>query len=151
MTQLQAYATPDDVKDLSLLDQFFTSNLAPDAKAILKACIAASSVADGYLAANPNITLPLSPPYDPALVQAVCDVVAYRLVAKRGYDPNTEDASLRERFDDAIKWFGKVQENRIVLVRQATKVQPQGPQPQMFSNPPRGLRNWTGGIGGFGR
>ena len=77
--------------------------------------------------------------------------MAYRLVSKRGLDPNSQDSELRTRFEDAITWLGKVQENKIVLVRQATKVQPQGPQPQMFSNPPRGLRNWTGGVGGFGR
>jgi Mu-like prophage protein gp36 len=148
---LGSYADQEDLRDIGMTDLFFTGDLAPDEKSIIKALVNASSFADGYLAANGSLSLPLTPPYDPSLVEAVCKIAAYKLLAHRGYDPDTVDKSLKTDRDDAVKWLVQVQENRVVLTRQLKRPNPLGQQPCMIGNRPRGLRNWSGRVGNGGR
>jgi len=147
---LTAYADPNDLQDIALTEQFFTGDLSPTSNAVIKALVNASAYIDSFLAANPAITLPLQPPYDPMLVQCCASIAAWNLVAHRGYDPNSTDESLRTLKTDADKWLAKLQEGRVVLKRQVTAPQPLGMQPRVISNADRGLRNRSGRVGGFG-
>jgi len=141
------YATQAQIP---LQPEFFTGDLAPTPQQVTDALEQASDFMDGYMAANPDITLPLSEPYDHTLVMQCGAIAAWLLVAARGYDPESSDLSVHLRYKDALKWLERLQEARVVLVNQNTRPQAAGLQPTIFSNPTRGLRNWGGGVGGMG-
>lgn len=64
----------------------------------------ASEFADGYL--RQQFVLPLTR-WGSDLVQAVCDVAAYRLVCLRGFNPET-DGLYKDNFDASQRWLEQV-------------------------------------------
>ena len=143
-----SYATQDQIP---LQPEFFTGDLSPSSQQVQDALDMASAFMDGFISANPDITLPLSPPYDMTLVMQCGIIAAWYLVAARGYDPDSSDETIHARYKDAVSWLQKLQEARVVLTGQTnTRPQAAGLQPTIMSNPTRGLRNWGGIVGGSG-
>jgi len=115
-----------------------------------------SAHADTYLGAK--VTLPLAAPYDPQLVDAVCQLAAWRIMCRRGFNPdNNGDAVVRQGWVDAIAWLTRVANGqaRINVVQSA----PASLQPNVTTNADRGYSPRTdqtdapivgGGLGGWG-
>lgn len=146
---MSAYATLQDLEDLGLpggaLDQ-----VLPDVK--LRAIEAASAVADGYL--RDRYRLPLtadgSGAFDPALTDAVVQIAIYRLMVRRGYnpDPNSPDVFIRQGYVDAVDWLKRVANGQVqLLVKQADPV---SLQPVVSTSCPRGYDAIGPGVSGTG-
>lgn len=134
----QSYATLDDFDALALpLSAFGQMNKA----FIQKALLAASALADFYL--RDKYTLPLAPPFDPLLVDAVCAIAAWRVLARRGFNPEAgEDKVVRQLYMDALDFLKQLSNGKGALdVRQAT---PAAMEPLVSSNPTRGYGEMTG-------
>lgn len=97
-----AYATAADLTRLALPARALTGIAAPDQDAALEA---ASSLADGYLAAR--YTLPLLA-WGDDLKRAVSLIAAYDLMTRRGYNPEGGDEQLRLRYEDGMRWLEQV-------------------------------------------
>lgn len=102
-----AYATAADLARLALPARALTGILLTDQGAALEA---ASSLADGYLAAR--YTLPLLA-WGDDLRRAVSLIAAYDLMTRRGYSPEGGDEQLRLRYEDAIRWLEQVSKGTI--------------------------------------
>lgn len=75
---------------------------------------AASATVDGYL--RGRHVLPLSSPPPAEIVAVECNIAAYTIVSRRGFDPaNGTDANLRMRYQDALDWCRNVAAGRICL------------------------------------
>jgi phage gp36-like protein len=115
-----------------------------------------SAHADTYLGAK--VTLPLSAPYDQQLVDAVCQMAAWRIMIRRGFNPdNNGDAVVRQGYEDAIKWLTRVANGqaRLNVIQSA----PESLQPNVVTNQERGYSPRDtgtdvpivgGGLGGWG-
>lgn len=105
--------------------------------------IKASSFASGFIGCK--YTLPITAPYDPALVDAVCQIAAWRLAALRGFKPGQGDGNdsvIRQGYLDARQWLVDVANGKIALsVTQAT---PASLQPDVVTATPRGYGDLTG-------
>jgi phage gp36-like protein len=100
---MAAYGTQTDLAQLGTVPADVLATISSDDQnAELEA---QSRVADSYLAAR--FILPLSA-YGKDLVNAVCSMAAYVLMARRGYAPDGHDSVFRQRFDDAIAWLRDV-------------------------------------------
>lgn len=149
---MSSYANVFDLRLMGLPRAFFSGDLAPDEAQQQTILDAASAYIDTLIQSNPNIALPLSPPYDPSLVKATVVIAVWDMLSVRGYDPeNPTDRSIRVRYEDTVKWLDKIANGRAMLQRPVPPPNPQGPQPMMASNSPRGLRNWRGSVGFGGR
>jgi phage gp36-like protein len=151
MVQIASYATLDDLQNQGIIPQFFTGDLAPSSDAIVAALVYAASYIDSIIGVSDKLTFPLPTPYDPTLVQANVVIAIWNLLSVRGFNPeDPSDKAVRTRYDDAIKWLDKVANGRAKLLRQKTTTNVLGVQPEVVCNSPRGLRNWSGSIGGNG-
>jgi phage gp36-like protein len=135
------YATIDDFLNAGLP----TGALASMDKSIWnQALIRASSFADSFL--GDKYTLPLTPPYPAALVDAVCQVAAWRLMGLRGYNPavagGSADAIIRQGYLDARDWLVRVANGQASLV--VVQAVPEAVNPAVVSNCPRGYGDLTG-------
>jgi phage gp36-like protein len=76
--------------------------------------------------------------WSPDLTRAVCNIAAYDLMVRRGYNPEAgPDANIRDRYNDAIKWLTQVAQGAVTPV--LVDSTPGGvPQPFVHSKPPRG-------------
>ncbi len=106
-----------------------------------------SAFAATYL--GDKYTMPLSAPYDPALVDAVCRIAAWHLLCRRGFNPeNPGDQVVRQGFIDARDWLTRVANGQArVQVQQAN---PESLQPDISSNERRGYPTVPEVGGGFG-
>lgn len=147
----QSYAQVADLPLSGLPVAYFTGDLAQNTDQIQTFLNQAAATMDGYMAANPAITLPLSPPYDPQLIRCNVNLARFEMIQQRGYNPESPDVGLKISADTAMKWLRDLGEARASLSRQVTGPNPKGAQPMMVSSFPRGLRNFSGGVGGFGR
>jgi phage gp36-like protein len=148
---LTAYATLQDLQDLGIAPQFFTGKLAPTSDAVTKSLNNAFSYINSIIGVSDKITLPLTPPYDPNLVQANCNIAVWNLLAARGYNPeNPADAHIRVRYEDTMNWLKMISQNRAQLQQTTLVPQKAGVQPDVVCSRPRHLRNWSGNIGGWG-
>lgn len=96
------YATTTDLQHLGLLGSAL-STLDPAAQT--EALQAASAIADSYL--QGQYILPLTQwGYD--LVRVVCIIAAWDLLAARGYNPQSPDENIRQRYVDALNWLDEV-------------------------------------------
>lgn len=97
-------------------------------------------------------TAPISPPYDPALVDAVCRIAAWHLLCRRGFSPeNPGDQVVRQGFLDARDWLMRVANGQARL--QVQQANPESLQPDLSTNELRGyptVRDVGGGFGGWG-
>lgn len=95
----------------------------------------ASRVADTYL--RDRYKLPLSDPYDPSLVDCVCQIAAWRLMQRRGFNPNTPgDAVIRVGYEDAIAFLKRVSNGQAQL--DVVQSAPNAEEPIVSSSIPRG-------------
>lgn len=77
-----------------------------------QALSAASDIADSYFRAQ--YTLPLLS-WGQDVIDAVCNIAAYRLMTLRGYGPEAgADSGFRKRYEDAIDWLKMVAKNETV-------------------------------------
>lgn len=97
MTQ---YATEGEFNALGAPADAFTTL---PSTTIVSALVWASSVANSYL--KKRYTLPLSA-YGEDLKAAVVDIAKWRLVKRRGFNPNSgQDGVIVESYKDAIAWL----------------------------------------------
>lgn len=133
-----AYATAADLARLALPARALTGIASADQDAALQA---ASSLADGYLAAR--YTLPLLA-WNDDLRRAVSLIAAYDLMTRRGYSPEGGDEQLRLRYEDAIRWLEQVGKGAISPV--GLEESPPNPTPAPGDSGPviaeRPLRGW---------
>lgn len=106
---MSSYATPVDLSRHGLSPAALGDVSLWDQQAALDA---ASSLADGYLAAT--FTLPIvTPSID--LVIAVCQIAAWNLLRRRGFNPEAgSDAAIRQGYDDSIRWLERVAKGDVV-------------------------------------
>lgn len=135
------YATIEDFMNAGLP----TGALASIDKSIWnQALIRASSYADSFL--GDKYSLPLTPPYPAALVDAVCQIAAWRLMCLRGYNPavagGSSDAIIRQGYLDARDWLVRVANDQASLV--VTQAVPSAVDPNVTSACPRGYGDLTG-------
>jgi phage gp36-like protein len=105
--------------------------------------IKASSVASGYIGCK--YSLPLSRPYDPALVDAVCQIAAWRLACLRGFKPGQGDGNdsvIRQGFLDARQWLVDIANGKVALT--VIQAVPPSLQPDVVTSTPRGYGDLTG-------
>ena len=100
---MAAYATGSDLGQLSVIPSDVLAQITTGTQDA--ALDAASRDADGYLASR--YKLPLTA-WGTDLRQRVCDIAAYRLMGRLGYDPNGADSDIRDRYDDALSWLERV-------------------------------------------
>jgi phage gp36-like protein len=74
------------------------------------AITSASSLADGYIARG--YVLPLTR-WGDDLRWAVCVIAAYNLMAGRGFNPEGGDEQLRLRYEDALRWLGRISDGKV--------------------------------------
>ena len=133
-----AYATLDDLDECGL-PAGALSAIQPTVRQ--KALDKASAYADGFL--RDQATLPLTAPYDPSLVDAVCQIAAWRLLCLRGFNPdNPGDQVIRQGWSDAVAWLTRVANQQVKL--KLNQAQPIVPQPDVFSNQQRGYGDLFG-------
>jgi phage gp36-like protein len=99
---MAAYASLTDLTQLGLPTAALTEIDDATRTASLEA---ASSLADGYLAAV--YTLPLTS-HGSDLTRAVVSIAVYDLMVRRGYSADGADEEIRRRYEDAIRWLEKV-------------------------------------------
>jgi len=101
-------------------------------------CIAASGVADGYLAGRYN--LPLLTPYPQDLVMYVTWIAQFLSMSVRGYRPDAgADELIKDKYILAVDWLKGVQRQAIhPNVIQTPIAAPAYQLPQVYTNKPRG-------------
>lgn len=108
-----------------------------------------SAFAQTYL--GDKYQAPILPPYDPALVDAVCRIAAWHLLCRRGFNPeNAGDQVVRQGFLDAREWLTRVANGQARL--QVVQSQPESLQPDLSSGTQRGFPSTPtvgGGLGGW--
>lgn len=135
------YATVADF----LISGFPTAALASIDKSVWnQMLIRMSSFADSYL--GDKYTLPLTPPYPLALVDAVCQMAGWRLMCLRGYNPEvtggSSDAIVRQGYIDAEKWLVRIANGQASLT--VVQAIPGSLQPDVSSSTPRGIGDLCG-------
>lgn len=102
------YAETADLTALSISAGALAGISAGDQQAALES---ESEYADSYL--SKRFTLPLTS-WGRDLKQAVCDLAAYRLMKRRGFNPEKNDAEqLRLAKKDAETWLEKVSTGKV--------------------------------------
>lgn len=98
----QQYATRTDLTSVIASSALAHPSTGPAEQD--KQLLRASEFVDGFL--RQQFVLPLSR-WGSDLVQAVCDVAAYRLVCLRGFNPEA-DGQYQDNFDRAERWLKDV-------------------------------------------
>lgn len=134
-TPSRMYATPADVYRLTLPERAL-SDLSDTE--VIEAIIAASADADTEL--GRVYTLPLRA-WGDDIRQRVCDVAAFRLLRRRGFNPESgNDQVIGKGYDDAMTWFRRVGDGQSKPVGVVdSKAEPMGGAPIVRSKP---LRGW---------
>jgi phage gp36-like protein len=128
-----AYATRADLANLGLPAGALTGVSTAQQDAALAA---AASKADGYL--QDRFTLPLTA-WGDDLKEAVCHVAAWTLLSSRGFNPEQGgDASVRTRFEDAIRWLEKIAAGTVTPVVTDSRTSSRAAGPRVASSTPRG-------------
>jgi len=120
-----------------------TSDITEDE--MIFALVAASSLANGYL--KRRYLLPITQwSYD--LVQVVCDIAAYNIAKRQGFNPEVYDANWVNKYNAGIKWLedvGNRREHPVIVSGgepQAPTASTQGTQDD--------IRGWGNVIGSRG-
>lgn len=128
-----AYATTTDLTRLGVPTKALEGVSAEAKEAALSS---ASSLADGYLAAQFN--LPLTE-WGDDLTGHICSIAAWQILKVRGIDPEGRaDNAIRMSYEDAIDWLERIAAGR--LSPQFTDSTPEvnDQAPVFVNNPPRG-------------
>jgi phage gp36-like protein len=105
----QQYAQTSDLYSLSVFSAALNTISSADQNAAL---LAASERLDSYLRQKFSLPLLL---WGQDVKQWVCDVAAFMLLSKRGFNPqNAGDALIVKRYDDQIAWAKGVARGEIV-------------------------------------
>lgn len=132
ITEPQSYATLDDLAEAGCPPAAFGSVAFTTQQRALQR---ASRFADSYLRDRYN--LPLECPYDQGLVDAVVQIATWRLMQRRGFNPNDPgDASLRVGFEDAVKWLERIANGQAQIC--VVQNSPASLQPVVGTNASRG-------------
>lgn len=115
---MAAYADVADLGTYALPSAALAAFSPADKTAALEA---ASRVADSYLAARSSV--PLST-WGTDLRAAVCQLAAYDLLTKIGFDSPGDGSSFRQRRDDALAWLRDVSKGVAVISGGATTPAP---------------------------
>lgn len=101
--------------------------------------ITESSVVDSYLGSR--YSLPLITPFPGALTRVVCDLAAYSILMRRGYNPETYDLNYEKRAMAALEWLKMISNGALSLpgVIDSTPGLNDG-SPLVYSQPMRGWR-----------
>lgn len=113
MAAPQQFATVDDFELFGLPPSRTSSVLG---ETIDKYLLAASARAESVLRASGE-DLPLVAPFPTELVQAVCQVAAFEILAHLiGFNPEVgEDASIRQSAADALAWMKQLGSGAVLL------------------------------------
>lgn len=127
------YAEIADLEALGMVSTALQGVSTADKNAALDS---ASDEVSGYLRAA-GLRLPLTS-WDKALTQWVVNVAAYRLLNRKGYNPNKgADEIIRLNYEDASRWMKDVATGRVI--------------PDVVQSPPDPTDptggNGTGGLG----
>lgn len=111
------------------------------------ACQEASEIADSYM--RGRYALPLLA-WGQDVVSRVAQIAVYILMAARGYNPSAgADDLIRQRHEDAIKWFEGIQRQSVHPDVTPSVAQPGDPGhdlPQVQTSPQRGWQSNSGGM-----
>jgi phage gp36-like protein len=106
------YAQATDFALYGLPSAALGATFTPDD--VQRALDGASSLVDGYLAKH--YTLPLIAPFPLSLVQKVCHLAQFDLLAVRGFNPEQGGhVTARMRYEDAISWCKDVGAARVEI------------------------------------
>ncbi len=132
ITEPQSYANLDDLSEAGVaVGALGSVSFTTQQRALQRA----SRIADSYLRDRYN--LPLECPYDQGLVDAVVQIATWRLMQRRGFNPNDpSDVSLRMGYEDAVKWLTRVANGQAQLC--VVQAVPASLQPTVGTNPARG-------------
>lgn len=117
-----------------------TSELSDDE--MVYSLVSASSIADSYL--KRRYILPLkSWSFD--LIQVVCDIAAYNLLKRRGWNPEQMDSTYQDKYTAGIQWLSDVgnRKNHPELIEADHLYAPFAGNPGV----PDDIRGWGGVIG----
>ncbi len=85
-----------------------------------------------------KIQLPLVPPYDPAIVWAVVQIACWRLMRRRGFNPDDPgDKAVYLDYQNAENWLRDVRNGKIRLEQRGAN--PESLQPSVDTNHQRGF------------
>lgn len=131
-----AYATIADLRALGVRPDALNGLTEADKTASIDA---ASAEADSYL--RMRFALPLGDPLPEELVARVVDIATYRLLRRRGFNPdNPSDSLVVKGYDDAIAWLKMVAKGEVALevVEEGTEVSSATIAPEVFGSDVRG-------------
>ncbi len=100
------YATESDLATGHITQDVLTRLNTKNPGSVAAALTKASKVADTYL--RSQYVLPLAPPYDEALTEAVCAVAAFNLMCLLGFNPDSVDLNFGTKRRDALAWLRDV-------------------------------------------
>ena len=99
------YATTSDLASVGIPAQALSGVSAGDQDAAL---VAASRLIDSFISSH--VTTPMTT-YGQDITQACVDLAAYRLMVKRGYNPDASQA-FRLGYEDALRWLDSISRGR---------------------------------------
>lgn len=134
-TRIQ-YATVEDIQNLCLPEAALAGFTREELDTAL---LSASGEADDYIRAskNPVYPVPLNR-WSESFRFHVAAIAAYRVMTKRGYQPQGPDLQLRLLYEDAIKFFTRVSSGGIILDIDPPITTPLYRQARITSLPSRG-------------
>lgn len=126
LADLLRYAPPGSIQDI-------------DDRLQQQALDAFSAEVDTYL--RDQYTLPLSEPYDPALVRHVCAGAIWQLMCFKGFNPEIGSNSVFEKnFERAVSWLKSLSRGEASLSISADSSSGRLGGARVASNPSRGWR-----------
>lgn len=73
----------------------------------------ASGFIDSYL--RGRYSLPLAVPYPDEIKRATCNIAAYTLLKRRGFNPDAYDSNFRDEYLSTLEWLDKLSEGKVNL------------------------------------
>jgi phage gp36-like protein len=138
-----AYATIADLQEVGLPPGALSGVDAPARTAALEK---ASAYADTFL--RDKYRLPLAEPYDPSLVDAVVQIACYRLMTRRGFNPEDPgDQAVRLGRDDAVVFLTRIANGQAQL--SVTQASPAIEEPRIITDPQRGYSGGSCPVGPY--
>jgi phage gp36-like protein len=132
-----AYATIADLQDVGLPPGALSG---VDVPARQKALDNAAAYMDTFL--RDKYRLPLIAPYDPSLVDANVQIACYRLMTRRGFNPEDPgDQAVRLGRDDAVTFLTRIANGQASL--SVTETSPAIEEPRVITD---GQRGYSGGA-----
>jgi phage gp36-like protein len=133
---MAAYADPADFAVYALPSAALAAFSSGDQLAALER---ASRVADSYIRSRSAVPLGT---WGADLRAAVCDLAAYQLLTRLGFDSADEGSAFRKRFDDALAWLRDVAKGVASVSGDATTPAPT-PAARVRTSPRRGWPDGT--------